>query len=258
MWNWGYLFLCCKTWPPSTASLHPHQIPQAHFDALWHVGWFYIKATINYSISFSSSSNLWTSKPSFSPPWKILMPQHQQHPQPLVMLIGDHRMHPPLLHPTPITLLAWMKQVLFVDTLSFFCPIAPSSGKATKINATAKVVAKPKWKPPTTAPSLYNGLVCNVLSDLSLLGNQPTPIYNHNITTMNWSNSTSHKAMCHINIQQSADQEEAINVHKEISVKEHISGKVFPLDLFIKEHKSDEILRVICDSFMSRHSSGGC
>jgi hypothetical protein len=35
----------------------------------------------------------------------------------------------------------------------------------------------------------------NVLSDLSLLGTNPTPIFNDNMAAVNWSNSTSHKAM---------------------------------------------------------------
>jgi hypothetical protein len=96
----------------------------------------------------------------------------------------------------------------------------------------------------------------NVLSDLSLLKEDPTTIYNDNMAAVNWSNSTSHKAMRHVNIRENSIRE-AIHEHKEITVQ-HIGGKVNPSDLFTKEHKSDETFRNIRDSFMSRRSSGGC
>jgi hypothetical protein len=96
----------------------------------------------------------------------------------------------------------------------------------------------------------------NVLSDLSLLSDIPTPIYNDNMAAVNWSNNTSHKAMRHVNIRESAIRE-AVHDFKEITVQ-HIGGKINPSDLFTKEHKSDEIFRGIRDSFMSRRSSGGC
>jgi hypothetical protein len=70
-----------------------------------------------------------------------------------------------------------------------------------------------------------------------------------------WSNSTSNKAMRHANIRESAVRE-AVHKHKEVTVQ-HIGGEVNPSNLFTKEHKSDEILRSIWDSFMSRRLSGG-
>jgi hypothetical protein len=70
-----------------------------------------------------------------------------------------------------------------------------------------------------------------------------------------WSNSTSNKAMHHVNIRENAARE-AVHKHKEVTIK-HIGSKVNPSNLFSKEHKSDEIYRSIRDSFMSRRSSGG-
>ena len=96
----------------------------------------------------------------------------------------------------------------------------------------------------------------NVLSDLSLLNTQPMPIFNDNMAAVNWSNSTSHKAMRHVNIRENVVRESIQEFH-EITVK-HIGGKTNPADIFTKEHKSDEIFRSLRDSFMSRRSSGGC
>jgi hypothetical protein len=97
--------------------------------------------------------------------------------------------------------------------------------------------------------------ICNVLSDLNLLDQDPTPIYNDKMAAVMWSNSTSNKAMQHVNIRESAVRK-AVHKHKEITVQ-NIGGKVNPSDLFTNEHKSDEINRSIRDSFMSRSSSGG-
>jgi hypothetical protein len=96
-----------------------------------------------------------------------------------------------------------------------------------------------------------------VLSNLSVLGTNPMPIFNDNMAAVNWSNSTSHKAMRHVNIRENVVREESIQEFHEITVK-HISGKTNPADIFTKEHKSDEIFRSLRDSFMSRRSSGGC
>jgi hypothetical protein len=59
------------------------------------------------------------------------------------------------------------------------------------------------------------------------------------MAAVNWSNTTSHKAMRHVNIRENAIRE-AIHEFHEISVL-HIGGKVNPADLFTKEHKSNEI-----------------
>jgi hypothetical protein len=97
----------------------------------------------------------------------------------------------------------------------------------------------------------------HVLSDLSLLSPDPTLIYNDNVAAVNWANTTSHKVMCHVNIRENAIRE-AIHEFQEISVL-HIGGKVNPVDIFTKEHKSDEVFHSIRDSFMSPQcSSGGC
>jgi hypothetical protein len=88
----------------------------------------------------------------------------------------------------------------------------------------------------------------NVLDDLSLLSDTPTPIFNDYLAAVNWSNNTSHKAMRHVNIRESAIRE-AVHDLKQITVQ-HIGGKINPFDLFTKEHKSDEIFRGIRDSLL--------
>jgi hypothetical protein len=75
----------------------------------------------------------------------------------------------------------------------------------------------------------------NVLSDLSLLSEDPTLIFNDNMATVNWSNTTSHKVMHHINIRENAIHE-AVHEYNEITVQ-HIGGKVNPSDLFTKEQR---------------------
>jgi hypothetical protein len=62
--------------------------------------------------------------------------------------------------------------------------------------------------------------------------------------------------MRHVNIQESTIRE-AIHEHNKVAVPHILGGKVNPLDLFTKEHKSDELLCSI-QSFMSQRSSGRC
>jgi hypothetical protein len=92
--------------------------------------------------------------------------------------------------------------------------------------------------------------------DLQLLKEGPTTIYNDNMASVNWCNTTSQKGMRWVNIRENSIRE-AIHEHKKINVQ-HIGGKANPADLFTKGHKSDELFRTIRDSFMSQRSSGGC
>ncbi len=65
-------------------------------------------------------------------------------------------------------------------------------------------------------------MFCHVLSDLGLLDSTiPTNVYNDNHGSVDWSNSFSTKGMRHVNILL------------------HIPGTANPVDLFIKEFKSD-------------------
>ena len=93
----------------------------------------------------------------------------------------------------------------------------------------------------------------NVLDDLSLLPPAPTKIWNDNQGAVNWANTTSHKAMRHVNIRESCVRE-AIHVFKEVQV-DHIEGKRNMADIFTKEHKSDETFLDIRDCLMSRRGS---
>jgi hypothetical protein len=110
-----------------------------------------------------------------------------------------------------------------------------SSGEA-EVKATDECTKSVQW-------------IHHVLSDLNLLDQDPTPIYNDNMAAVMWSNSTSNKAMRHVNIRENAVRK-AVHEHKEVTIQ-HIGNKVNPSDLFTKEHKSDEIYRSIWDSFMS-------
>jgi hypothetical protein len=49
---------------------------------------------------------------------------------------------------------------------------------------------------------------------------------------------------------------EAINEYSEVLVL-HIGSRTNPADILTKEHKSPEIFKSLCDSFMSCCSSGG-
>jgi hypothetical protein len=77
----------------------------------------------------------------------------------------------------------------------------------------------------------------NILSDLSLLDpSSPTPVYNDNRGSVDWSNSSSTKGMRHVNIRENAIHE--AHLFNEVSIL-HIPGMANPADLFTKEFKSD-------------------
>jgi hypothetical protein len=96
----------------------------------------------------------------------------------------------------------------------------------------------------------------NILEDLDLLPPRLTPIFNDHQAAVIWSNSSSTKGKQHYKVRENAVQE-AINEYQEVSIQ-HIGGKVNPVDLLTKEHKSDEMFHNLHDSFMSCRSSGGC
>jgi len=222
----------------------------AHLDALRHVG-RYIKATSDYGISFSSRSN--AALEAF-----IQFPLDDNNPtKPSPTAFADSNWGPQdASTPTPQN----HRQVSMDETRSIcghlvFLSNGPLVWKShkEKRNSRSSCEAEVKATDECTKSVQW---IRHVLSDLNLLDQDPTPIYNDNMAAVMWSNSTSNKAMRHVNIRENAVRE-AIHKHKEVTVQ-HIGGKVNPSDLFTKEHKSDEIYRSIRDSFMSRRSSGGC
>jgi hypothetical protein len=81
----------------------------------------------------------------------------------------------------------------------------------------------------------------HILADLNLLDpTSPTPVYNDNRGSVDWSNSSSTKGMRHVNIRENAIRE--ARLFNEISIL-HIAGKANPADLFTKEFKSDSTFR---------------
>ncbi len=81
----------------------------------------------------------------------------------------------------------------------------------------------------------------NILSDLYLLdSSSPTPVYNDNCGSVDWSNSSSTKGMRHVNIHENAIHE--ARLFNDVSIL-HIPGTANPADLFTKEFKSDVTFR---------------
>ena len=223
---------------------------QAHLDALRHVG-RYVKATMDYGITFSSQAN---------PDLEAFI----QFP------LGDDDANLP--KPSGFADANWgpqdasvptdssTRQVTLDETRSIcghlvFLSNGPLIWKSHKEKRNSRSSCESEVKATDECTKSVQW-IRNVLDDLSLLTNDPTPIYNDNMAAVNWSNTTSHKSMRHVNIRESAVRE-AIHEYNEVSVR-HIGGKMNPSDLFTKEHKSDEIFRDIRDSFMSPRSSGGC
>jgi hypothetical protein len=222
---------------------------RAHLDALRHVG-RYIKATVDYGISFSSKPN--THLEAF-----VQFPLDDDSPHPRPTGFADANWGP---QDASMPSESNCRQIELDETRSIcghlvFLSHGPLIWKThkEKRNSRSSCEAEIKATDECAKSVLW---LRNVLSDLSLLGTDPTPIFNDNMAAVNWSNSTSHKAMRHVNIRENVVRESIQEFH-EITVK-HIGGKTNPADIFTKEHKSDEIFRSLRDSFMSRRSSGGC
>jgi hypothetical protein len=221
-----------------------------HLDALRHVG-RYIKATSDYGISFSSRSN--APLEAF-----IQFPLNDNDAVPLrPTAFADSNWGP---QDASMSSPSISRQVGVDETKSIcghivFLSNGPLIWKSHKEKRNSRSSCEAEVKATDECTKSVQWLR-NVLDDLSILDDTPTPIFNDNMAAVNWSNNTSHKAMRHVNIRESAIRE-AVHDFKEITVQ-HIGGKINPSDLFTKEHKSDEIFRGIRDSFMSRRSSGGC
>jgi hypothetical protein len=96
-------------------------------------------------------------------------------------------------------------------------------------------------------------MFCHVLSDLCLLDStNPTNVYNDNHGSIDWPNSFSTKGMRHVNIHENAIRE--AHQHIEVSIL-HIPGTANPVDLFIKEFKSDCTFRHLRDLALFYSSS---
>jgi hypothetical protein len=81
----------------------------------------------------------------------------------------------------------------------------------------------------------------NILSDLGIIDlSTPTPVYNDNRGSVDWSNSSSTKGMRHVNIRENAVRE--ARLFNEVSIL-HIPGTANPADIFTKEFKSDLTFR---------------
>jgi hypothetical protein len=223
----------------------------AHLDALEHVG-CYIKATSDYGISFSSRSNAALLEAFIQFP---LDDNNPTKPSPTAFV--DSNWGPQdASTPTPQN----RHQVSMDETRSIcghlvFLSNGPLVWKShkEKHNSQSSCEAEVKATGECTKSVQW---ISHVLSDLNFLDQDPTPIYNDNmVAAVMWSNSTSNKAMQHVNIRENAVCE-AVHEHKEVTIQ-HICSKVNPSNIFTKEHKSNEIYRSIRDSFMSRRSSGG-
>jgi len=95
----------------------------------------------------------------------------------------------------------------------------------------------------------------HVLTDLGLLDpTLPTPVYNDNHGSVDWSNSSSTKGMRHVNIRENAIRE-ARDMNEEASI--HIPGSANPADLFTKEFKSDSTLQSLRNLLLFYPSSFG-
>jgi Reverse transcriptase (RNA-dependent DNA polymerase) len=223
----------------------------AHLNALRHVG-RYLKATMDYGISFSSRSN--ASLEAFIEFPLADNDESIPHPSGFADANwGPQDAAAPTESSNP-------RQVSLNETRSIcghlvFLSNGPLIWKSHKEKRNSRSSCEAEIKATDECTKSVQWLR-NVLSDLSLLDDDPTQIFNDNMAAVNWSNNTSHKAMRHVNIRENAIRE-AIHEYNEITVK-HIGGKVNPSDLFTKEHKLADTFRTIRDSFMSRRSSGGC
>jgi hypothetical protein len=95
----------------------------------------------------------------------------------------------------------------------------------------------------------------NILTDLGLTPRKPTPIYNDNHGTVEWSHSFSAKGMHHLNIQENAVRE--AQQLQEVSIG-HIDGTCNPANIFTKEFKSDSTFCSLRDLLLYLTSSFSC
>jgi len=84
----------------------------------------------------------------------------------------------------------------------------------------------------------------HIFTDLGLAPSHPTPVYNDNRGTVEWSHSFSTKGMRHLNIRENAVRKAQLMQEVFIS---HISGTCNPADIFTKEFKSDCTFRSLRD-----------
>ena len=98
----------------------------------------------------------------------------------------------------------------------------------------------------------------HLLVELNLLQqSKMTPIYNDNQGTIDWANASSMKGMRHANIRENCVHE-AVHEFHEITVL-HIGRRMNPADLFMKDHKLDEIFHSLHDLVVSPAClDGGC
>ena len=86
-----------------------------------------------------------------------------------------------------------------------------------------------------------------ILEDLHHLQSSPTTVCNDDQAAVDWSKCCSMKSFRHYNIHENVVRES--QQHGEVKIV-HCSGKTNPSDSFTKEHKSPQIYRETCDSFM--------
>jgi hypothetical protein len=222
---------------------------RAHLEALRHVG-RYVKATPDYGISFSSRSH--AALESF-----VEFPIDDNKDKPHPLAFADSNWGP---QDASIPSDSNARYIDLGETRSVcghlvFLSNGPLIWKSHKEKRNSRSSCEAEIKATDECVKSVQWLR-NVLNDLQLLHEGPTPIYNDNMAAVNWSNTTSQKGMRWVNIRENSIRE-AIHEYHEITVQ-HIGGKVNPADLFTKEHKSDDCFRALRDSFMSRRSSGGC
>jgi hypothetical protein len=122
---------------------------------------------------------------------------------------------------------------------------------------------RPRYRLPMNVPRVFRCFVMLLVSWVCFILNQATAIYNDNKVAADWSNSSSTKVMCHVNIWENSVRE-AIHEFNEITAS-HIPGQNNPVAIFTKEFKSDVIFRsyslelivVLSFSFAS-HKAGFC
>jgi len=87
----------------------------------------------------------------------------------------------------------------------------------------------------------------HILEDPHCLQSSPTTVCNDDQAAADWSKSHSMKRFRHYNIHDGMVRES--QQLGEVNIT-HCSGKTNPSDLFTKEHKSPQIFRETCDSFL--------
>ena len=97
----------------------------------------------------------------------------------------------------------------------------------------------------------------HISSDLNLPEIQtPTPMYNDNQGTIDWSHTHSiSKKLRHLNIRENAVRD---SIMAKTIALQHIEGKKNPADLFTKEHKDSHHFIALRDCVVSPRVRGGC